>query len=93
MAYSDNVKRLVIYLCRNGRSPNSVAAFLSSLVAQVAGQDSRGLLKMAAEASIPLGQDDWDELKASVPTATTIRSWVNSGQLGRDEEAVVALAG
>ncbi|HVP57876.1 MAG TPA: hypothetical protein VMU02_07235 [bacterium] len=93
MAYSDNVKRLAVYLCRNGRPPNSAAALLSSLVAKSPDKIPEAVLKMAAEASIPFGQADWDELKVSVPTATTIRSWVAAGQLGQEadsKEATVA---
>lgn len=84
MAYSKNIRRLAIGLCRQGTSAEEVARFLSlpKSADEGGGSDPRvrrlAELKAVAESvNLPLNDLDWEALIAGAqPSGRAIRNWL-----------------
>ncbi len=73
MAYSENVKRLVIGLCK-GRSAEEASNFLSE-------QNYDGIMELASTLGVQFNRADIKEIEKTKPDPKTIRTWLSDKSL------------
>lgn len=72
MAYSDNIKKLILALCNQGRSAENVLDLLS----KQSNKNESTLMKLARYVGVTFNQTDVQDLKNNdLPTAKSVREW------------------
>ena len=71
MAYSENIKSLIIGLCKK-RSAEAAAKYLEELKSKNGYAD---LAKVAESLGVPFNDADWQQLLRGLPNPKTIRTW------------------
>ena len=77
MAYSNNVKQLILTIVRQGRSPETTIEYLSQHISDDEAKNYPDLKKLADSLSIPFTPMDCHEIYMSLPSSKTIRNWIS----------------
>jgi hypothetical protein len=75
LAYSTNIKKIVLQLRKEGHSAEEIVDVLENLTIAKSAHIPDALRQIADNASTPFGVADWNQLKGSPPSAKTIRRW------------------
>lgn len=77
MAYSNNVKQLILAIVRQGRSPEVTLDYLSQHIYGDENEIHLNLKKLADSLSVPFTPVDCHEVSMNLPSPKTIRYWVS----------------